>query len=72
MIFYGYNYAIKETKVRGSLRLMSYMSSSLVFQSKELQTEPFKYNRQHYLNKLLKNCYLFSFVIIIKTKTKKN
>jgi hypothetical protein len=27
-------------KTGGSVRLMSYMSSSLVFQSKELQTEP--------------------------------
>ena len=44
---------MKVTKGRGSLRLMSYMSSSLVFQSKELQTEPLKPIRQHYLNMLL-------------------
>ena len=45
--------AIKVTKGKGSVRLMCYMSSSLVFQSKELQTEPLKLIRQHYLNKLL-------------------
>ena len=44
---------MKVTKGRGSLRLMSYMSSRLVFQSKELQTEPIKLIRQLYLNNLL-------------------
>ena len=43
-----------------------YMSSSLVFQSKELQTEPINSNRQHYLNNFKLLFTFFIFIIKIK------
>ena len=43
------------------------MSSSLVFQSKELQTEPLIYIRQHYLNNLK---LLFTFFTLYNQNKK--